>query len=78
MTLPEWSAFRLKTVATRPIDDFTIDEIMLLADPEEPGLFLSRFRQQITATGRTVTTIKRLYWRMTSAGKFRIVAEDNG
>ena len=78
MKLQEWSAFRLKTVAARPIDDFTIDDIMLLADPEEPGLYLSRFRQQITATGRTVTTTKRLYWRTTSAGGFRIVAEDNG
>ena len=78
MTLPEWSAFRLKTVATRPIDNFTIDDIMLLADPEEQGLYLSRFRQQISATGRTIVTTKRLYWRATSAGEFRIVAEDNG
>ena len=78
MTLPEWSLFRLKTAATRPIDDFTIDEIMLLADPEEPGLYLSRFRQQIIETGRTVVTIKRLYWHRTPAGEFKIVAEDNG
>ena len=78
MTLPEWSAFRLKTVATRAIDDFTIDDIMLLADPEEQGLYLSRFRQQITAKGRTIVTTKRLYWRATPAGEFSIVAEDNG
>ncbi len=78
MNLQEWSAFRVKTVAARPIDDFTIDDIMLLADPEESGLYLSRFRQNITETGRNIVTTKRLYWRTTTAGEFRIVAEDSG
>ena len=51
---------------------------MLLADPEEPGLYLSRFTQTITEHERTMVTIKRLYWRRSENGELRIVAEDNG
>ena len=78
MNRDEWSAFRVKSVATRPIIDFTIDAVMLLADSEEPGLYLSRFRQTITEGEQTIVTTKRLYWRRTEGGNLLIVAEDNG
>ena len=78
MNRQEWSAFRLQSVANRPVSDFAVDDIMLFADPEEPGLYLSRFRQTISESGRKIETTKRLYWRLTAAGEFRIVAEDNG
>ena len=74
----EWSAYRLGTVGHRTIDDFAIDDIMLIADPEDEGLFLSRFKQIISEAGRSVVTIKRLYWRKSSGGAFKVVAEDNG
>jgi len=74
----KWSAYRVQSAAARPIQNYSIDDVLLLADPEEDGLFLSRFRQTITdATGRIVTT-KRLYWRLMPDGGLRIVAEDNG
>jgi murein L,D-transpeptidase YafK len=74
----EWSAYRVKSAAARPIQNYSIDDVLLLADPEEDGLFLSRFRQTITdATGRIITT-KRLYWRLMPDGALKIVAEDNG
>ena len=78
MNRDEWIAYRLKTASTRTIEDFAVDEVLLLADPEEEDLYLSRFRQTITESGRTLATTKRLYWRKSSAGGLQIVAEDNG
>ncbi len=78
MNRAEWSAYRIQTVGTRPIDDFAIDDILLIADPEEDGLYLSRFRQRISESGRTIATTKRLYWKQSPQGDFMIVAEDNG
>jgi len=78
MTREEWSAYRVRSVGGRTIEGFSVDNIMLLADPEEPGLYLSRFRQTITEDERTMVTTKRLYWRRTEQGNLLIVAEDNG
>lgn len=78
MNRDEWSTYRLDTVGDRAIEDFVIDDILLVADPEEPDLYLSRFRQSITEAGRTISTAKRLYWRRSEQGVFEIVAEDNG
>ena len=78
MSRAEWSAYRVHTSGSRILDDFTVADVLLLADPEDDGLYLSRFRQQVTEAGRTVATTKRLYWRKSREGEFRIVAEDNG
>ena len=78
MNKDEWSAYRLQTIGAREVRDFSLDDVLLLADPEEDGLYLSRFRQSIAYTTHTVVTIKRLYWRESADGKLRIVAEDNG
>jgi hypothetical protein len=78
MNRDEWSVYRVQTVGARPIDNFTVDDVLLLADPEEDGLYLSRFRQVITESGRAIATTKRLYWRKSPQGDFMIVAEDNG
>lgn len=74
----QWSAYRVRSAATRPVSDFRIDDVLLLADPEENELYLSRFRQTIVdANGRIVVT-KRLYWRREENGALKIIAEDNG
>jgi hypothetical protein len=78
MSRDEWIAYRLQTTGERSIEDFSVADVLLLADPEEDGLYLSRFRQQVTEAGQTVATTKRLYWRKAADGGFRIVAEDNG
>jgi hypothetical protein len=65
-------------VGGRTIEGFSVDDILLLTDPEEPGLYLSRFTQTITEDERTMVTTKRLYWRRTEQGNLLIVAEDNG
>ena len=74
----EWSAYRVRSAATRPVSDFQVDDVLLLADPEEPGLYLSRFRQTIVDANGKIVTIKRLYWRRSETGALQIVAEDNG
>ncbi|MCH8246809.1 MAG: L,D-transpeptidase family protein [Bacteroidetes bacterium] len=78
MSREEWFAYRIRSVGGQTIEGFSVDNIMLLADPEEPGLYLSRFRQTITEHERTMVTTKRLYWRRTGRGNLLIVAEDNG
>ena len=74
----EWSAYRLQTIGKRPIQDFMLSEVLLLADPEDKDLFLSRFQQMIVDDAQTIVTTKRLYWRRAPDGEFRIVAEDKG
>ena len=55
-----------------------MDDVTLLADPEEHGLFLARFQQTISDDKGTIRTMKRLYWRLKPDGALEIVAEDNG
>jgi murein L,D-transpeptidase YafK len=78
MNKDEWSAYRLQTIGTAKVRDFFLEDVLLLADPEESGLYLSRFRQTITDATHRVVTVKRLYWRESADGTLRIVAEDNG
>lgn len=78
MKLGEWASFRAQTLSGRGEVQVFVDELMLFADPEEEGLFLSRFRHRITDGAASSVTTKRLYWRRDASGEFRIVAEDNG
>ena len=79
MNKEEWSAFSLETVGRRLIDDVTVSELLLLADPAEEGLYLSRFRLEISeGASRSVISMRRMYWRRGESGAFKIVAEDSG
>ena len=79
MNKEEWSAFSLETVGQRPIDNVTVSELLLLADPAEEGLYLSRFRLEIgEGASRSVISMRRMYWRRSESGAFKIVAEDSG
>lgn len=77
MSRDDWIRYRIDTMASTAIDEVVLDNVLLLADPEEDGLYLSRFRQAIRDDDRTIVTIKRLYWRRTADG-LKIVAEDDG
>jgi len=79
MNKSEWAAFSLETVGQRPIESVTISELLLLADPTEEGLYLSRFRLEIREGDlRSVVSIRRMYWRRSESGALKIVAEDSG
>lgn len=58
MDKPEWTALRLATVGTRPIKAVKVSELLLLADPVEDGLYLSRFTLAVTEDGQTFVSTK--------------------
>ncbi len=74
MTLGNWAALRFRNFEERGPVDIVLSDILIMADPEEQGLYLSRFRQSLG--GRETT--KRLYWRQDMTGDWKIVAEDSG
>ena len=78
MNRDEWAAFRTQSMASGPPRAVRLDDVLLIADPEDEGLYLSRFRQSIAYDDRAVATVKRLYWRRSAEGELKIVAEDNG
>jgi len=81
MNRAEWAAFSLETIGRRDIEQVAVDNLLLLGDPEVPGLYLSRFRLSVMERGdpaKTVVTMRRLYWHRSSSGALQIVAEDAG
>jgi len=78
MSLGEWASFRLQTIEQRGVVDVSVDELLLLADPEEEGLYIARFFETLQGPELSSNTTKRLYWRRSEDGEWRIVAEDNG
>jgi len=79
MSKPEWAAFTVQTMGRRPIENVTVSDLLLLGDPAEDGLYLSRFRLMVIEAGAgKVVSMRRIYWRRSESGAFRIVAEDSG
>ncbi len=78
MSTSEWAALRLTSFERAGPTRVSIEELTLLADPEEEGLYLSRFLQTTAGEDGPVVRMKRLYWRLGGDGELRIVAEDNG
>lgn len=78
MNKDEWIAFSAERFRSRPIDRAVVSELLLLGDPVEEQLYLSRFRLAITEASNTVELTKRLYWRRTTGGALKVIAEDSG
>jgi len=75
---PDGLASRLDDFAAGELYSVKLRDVLLLADPEEPGLYLSRFTEVATGSGGTVTTTRRLYWKRAANKFLRIVSEDSG
>ena len=73
-----WSTYRLNVFESRPLEKVELTDVMLVADPEVPGLYLSRFRQTLAMEDGAVTTTRRLYWRRSDDHEWTIVSEDSG
>ena len=72
----EWAAFRAAQLnAARAI---AVDDILILLDPEDPELAITRFEVSVSGSDGNAAVTKRLYWRRFDAGEWLIVAEDNG
>ncbi len=78
MAYEEWLAYRTRTIGSRTLDGLSIEELTVLAEPEEDNLYVARFRKTVVRGEQRVTTMKRLYWRRNDDGRLKIVAEDNG
>jgi murein L,D-transpeptidase YafK len=79
MNRAEWVAFSLRTAGSRALSDVAVGDLLLLGDPAEDGLYLSRFRLSLAEQdGRRFAYRHRLYWRRSESGALKIVAEDSG
>lgn len=79
MNKTAWSTFSLETLGRREITAVVVSDLILLGDPGEEGLYFSRFRLEISEKGRPkVLSMRRMHWRRSESGAFRIVAEDSG
>jgi murein L,D-transpeptidase YafK len=79
MNKDEWSTFSMETVGRRPITRVEVSDLLLLGDPVEQELYLSRFRLKVEEKGAgNVNSMRRIYWRRSESGAYRIVAEDSG
>lgn len=78
MNREEWLAFRENAIRSRGAAAIALGNLLLLADPEEPGVYLSRFDQRTIAGDAQFETVKRLYWKRGADGLLKIIAEDNG
>ena len=79
MNKAEWTAFSLQTIARRPISEVTVSDLLLLRDPVEDDLYFSRFRLEVTEGDlRKLISMRRMYWRRSGSGAFRIIVEDSG
>ncbi len=78
LSYDEWESFRTGGFNERGPAEVSIDDLLLLAEPDAPGVYLSRFRQRIVTDRAETATVKRLYWRRDADGNLKIVAEDNG
>lgn len=78
MDREEWASRQRQTFKSGLIDGVVIDDVMLLADPEEPNLYLSRFTQFLLTGVGPVTTTRRLYWRHADDEGWEIVSDDTG
>ncbi len=78
MNREEWASYRIGVFDSRQLHAVMIDDLMLLADPEEPNLFISRFTQVLVTSTGSIESTKRLYWRRIADGHWEIVSEDSG
>lgn len=74
----EWAALRRAVLARHRRIAIDLDDLVLLADPVEDGLYLARFRHVVTTDDNKTVTTKRLYWQHQDNGTLKIIAEDNG
>ena len=78
MDRSEWAAFRINVFDSRTLQSVRLEDVMLVADPEVPDLYLSRFTQVLATADGPVSTTKRLYWRRSEGRRWQIISEDAG
>ena len=78
MNKAEWSSLRIQSESLRAIQRVSVSDLLLVAYPEEEGVYLSRFQTETVDDKRMTVSRTRLYWRRDAGGALKIVAEDDG
>ena len=78
MNKEEWTVLLSETYGSQSIQKVTVSDVLLLGDPAEDGIYLSRFRLSMEGESNTVEITKRLYWRHDGKGALAVIAEDSG
>jgi len=78
MNKAEWSSLALQTWSRNVRRNIDFSNLLLVAYPEEEGIYLSRFKLAVIENDREITRMTRLYWRREASGALMIVAEDTG
>ncbi len=78
MSYAEWSSLSLQSERLRSIQEVSVTDLLLLAYPEEDGLYLSRFQLTVAENDKQTVTMTRLYWRRDTNGALKIIAENEG
>jgi len=78
MDKAQWSSFTVQNESSRSVSAASVSELLLVAYPEEAGVYLSRFRLRVVNNGLATEITKRLYWRRDKHGSLKIIAEDDG
>lgn len=78
MDKAQWAEYRLQVIDEVGLAEVSLSNLYLLADPAEPGLYLSRFTQTTKTASETVSFTKRIYWRRLPNDRWKIVAEGTG
>lgn len=78
MSKAEWSSLILQTESMGAIEHMAVSDLLLVAYPEEEGIYLSRFQLETVDDQQETHRHARLYWRRGGDGVLKIVAEDDG
>lgn len=73
-----WVSYRSGAFDARDLESVSLEDVFLVADPEETGLYMSRFTQEFTTSTGPVRITKRLYWLRGDDKVWQIVAEGAG
>ena len=77
LDLDDWSVLQFDALAAEEVAGVTVSDLFSAADPDEAGLYVTRFRLEVTLRdGSSRTQWKRLYWQRDDSGVLLIVAED--
>ena len=75
----EWLSSTRESFDNKRFESIKLEDVMLVAHPEEPDLYLSRFTQVLASVeGLRKITTKRLYWHRSNAKQWKILIEDAG
>lgn len=72
----DWSVLQYREFALAGQGQDSLTELFIAADPQEAGLYVTRFELGLDAVEAALKKKRRLYWRRDSSGTLKIIAQD--